>query len=63
MGEQPAGGPYAHASGAGPPAVLVHGTFVGGPESFGAQAPIEEPERFNDLLRTTWAVPGSAGKW
>jgi pimeloyl-ACP methyl ester carboxylesterase len=23
----------------------------------------EEPERFNDLLRTTWAVPEPGGKW
>ena len=23
----------------------------------------EEPERFNDLLRATWAVPEPGGKW
>jgi hypothetical protein len=37
--------PYVHASGHGPPAVLVHGTFVGGPQSFAAQAPLAEDHR------------------
>jgi pimeloyl-ACP methyl ester carboxylesterase len=37
--------PSVHASGSGPPAVLVHGTFVGGPESFAAQAPLAEDHR------------------
>jgi hypothetical protein len=27
------------------------------------EPPVEEPERFNDLLRATWAVPGTGGKW
>ena len=128
--------PSVHAAGQGPPAVLVHGTFVGGPESWTAQASLadhhrllvvdrrgyganpaptgilgwpvdgqdllglveqlggahlvghsyggavvavaagwmagwgerewalaEEPDRFNDLLRGTWAVPEPGGRW
>jgi hypothetical protein len=37
--------PCVHASGDGPPAVLVHGTFVGRPQSFAAQAPPAEGHR------------------
>jgi pimeloyl-ACP methyl ester carboxylesterase len=40
--------PYVHASGDGPPAVLVHGTFVGGPASFAAQSPLAD--RFRLLV-------------
>jgi pimeloyl-ACP methyl ester carboxylesterase len=32
-------------------------------EGSGHLPPVEEPERFNDLLRATWAVPGMGGKW
>jgi pimeloyl-ACP methyl ester carboxylesterase len=32
-------------------------------EGSGHLPPVEEPERFNDLLRATWAVPEPGGKW
>jgi pimeloyl-ACP methyl ester carboxylesterase len=32
-------------------------------EGSGHLPPVEGPERFNDLLRRAWAVPGSGGKW
>jgi pimeloyl-ACP methyl ester carboxylesterase len=32
-------------------------------EGSGHLPPVEEPERFNDQLRATWAVPGMGGKW
>lgn len=37
--------PSVHATGQGPPAVLVHGTFAGGPESWPAQAPLADRHR------------------
>ncbi|HEV2892334.1 MAG TPA: hypothetical protein VG411_01155 [Actinomycetota bacterium] len=32
-------------------------------EGSGHLPPVEEPGRFNHLLRRAWAVPGSGGKW
>ena len=37
--------PFVHAAGQGPPAVLVHGTFAGGRESWPAQAPLADRHR------------------
>ena len=37
--------PFVHAAGRGPPAVLVHGTFAGGRESWPAQAPLADRHR------------------
>jgi pimeloyl-ACP methyl ester carboxylesterase len=54
--------PYVHAAGRGPPAVLVHGTFVGGPESWPAQAPLADRHRLLVVDRRGYgANPGPAG--
>jgi pimeloyl-ACP methyl ester carboxylesterase len=53
--------PYVHAGGDGPPVVLVHGTFVGGAQSFGAQAPLAEAHRLLIVDRRVRANPSLVG--
>jgi pimeloyl-ACP methyl ester carboxylesterase len=54
--------PYVHASGDGPPAVLVHGTFVGGPQSFAAQAPLAEDHRLLIVDRRGYGANPAQGE-
>jgi pimeloyl-ACP methyl ester carboxylesterase len=54
--------PSAHASGSGPSAVLVHGTFVGGPESFAAQAPLAEDHRLLIVDRRGYGASPATGE-
>ncbi|HSO52277.1 MAG TPA: alpha/beta hydrolase [Actinomycetes bacterium] len=54
--------PYVHTSGAGPPAVLVHGTFVGGPQSFAAQAPLAEDHRLLIVDRRGYGANPAQGE-
>jgi pimeloyl-ACP methyl ester carboxylesterase len=57
--------PYAHAAGHGPPAVLVHGTFAGGPETWSAQEPLADRHRLLVVDRRGYganpAPPGPLG--
>jgi pimeloyl-ACP methyl ester carboxylesterase len=54
--------PSVHAAGQGPPGVLVHGTFVGGPESWPAQAPLADRHRLLVVERRGYgANPAPAG--
>jgi pimeloyl-ACP methyl ester carboxylesterase len=54
--------PYVHAAGQGPPAVLVHGTFAGGPESWPAQSPLAGRHRLLVVDRRGYgANPATAG--
>jgi pimeloyl-ACP methyl ester carboxylesterase len=54
--------PYVHASGDGPPAVLVHGTFVGGPQSFAAQAPLADDHRLLIVDRRGYGANPGGGE-